>query len=705
MTSRNSFSKAGLICEILKRNIWAFVISFLGFFFSLTLPLAMEIQNLDRAEFSTPLRKQQMLADTIPRIIGTSNPFVKLVMIALAVVCAVVIFSYLHSRQRTDFYHSLPVRRGTIFACHYLAGVILVLPAYFIMLAISVVMALASGGAAALVGAHLGITVLTHLVFFFAVYALASVCTILCGNTIVSLLLFGWSAFSFSAAPLLWDGIKSVFYRTYGGTSELVQILVARLSPILQYLTIMPGNRDSSTAWITNWSGNNNNLTAALVQYAIIAILLTVLAYFLFRYRKSEAAGTAIAFSGIKAPLKFWCCTIMALGAGIMLYQIGNSARIWLVVGFLLGGVLTHFLMEIIYGFDFRAIFTHWKSLLIYSIVFAGVIIGINADVTGYDKYLPDADSVAAVSIDYSGYDGQGGSAQYSRGNQEPDLSDRETVAVALQLAQKGIEARDTEQEEHYNRVVVTYAMTNGGQISRQYRIPYSEENDLLYDKIRFSKEFIEKRSPAFEFIPTGNDRMYIATSHDSNLGTVTTQNKEAVEAILEAVREDTLELSQQISSSDAPVIRLSLVSVGEAEEEYPGLGYITDSAMQHTVGVYANFTKTLAAIEKFTGAKPAKLTVSDASSAELKLYETDSEGLHRGKIETVTDPLDIAILLENAITGAEVDAADMGLKLEGYVLQESGFEVTVRLKNGEVIALYYPENKQPNEIFAKYLG
>ena len=54
----------------------------------------------------------------------------------------------------------------------------------------------------------------SNVIFFFLLYAMAAVTTILCGNTVITLLL-GLCASRPTLVTALWQGLKSPFFQTY----------------------------------------------------------------------------------------------------------------------------------------------------------------------------------------------------------------------------------------------------------------------------------------------------------------------------------------------------------------------------------------------------------------------------------------------------------------------------------------------------------
>lgn len=110
MMSRNSCSK-GLVRDCMKRNLWAIVLSTVGFFMAQLLPVIMTAQhslsahkqdlvNLSAADAAA---SWQGYVESVGEMLGGQNVFVKLAVIILAVTCGVSMFAYLHNRRKVDF--------------------------------------------------------------------------------------------------------------------------------------------------------------------------------------------------------------------------------------------------------------------------------------------------------------------------------------------------------------------------------------------------------------------------------------------------------------------------------------------------------------------------------------------------------------------------------------------------------------------------
>ena len=66
------------------------------------------------------------------------------------------------------------------------------------------------------------------------------------------------------------------------------------------------------------------------------------------------------------------------------------ESELWFWVGLVLGTVIFHCVVEIIYAFDFRAIFRKPLQLVIILAVLCAGLLTMQADVFGYDEWLPD---------------------------------------------------------------------------------------------------------------------------------------------------------------------------------------------------------------------------------------------------------------------------------------------------------------------------
>ena len=681
MTSKN-FSSKGLLGNSMRRNLWALVLSGVGFFLSLLLPALMTMQNaleqrvLDLKEIPqahVEINWQNAMNNAASMLSG-GNLFVKIVFIVLAVVCGVAMFAYLHSRQKVDFYHSLPISRTRLFANNFLTGVVCTFSTYLVMLAITVACAYAMGCGEAVRWDEIGGAVLCNLIVFLLIYALTVLTTVICGNTIITLLLLAWVFFSPMLVRVLQFCLFDKFYDTF--TANAGQLVGAiRLTPVVQYF-VLHGTHYIGEHVIGVLQPGESAL-GLLVGYLVAAAVVTALALFLFRIRKSERAGTALAFTPTKLPIKVYMCLVMGVAFGWVFGMIAGNFWFW--PGLVVGTVLFHWIVEIIYAFDFRAIFARPLHLLAILVVLVAGMLAMQFDVTGYDTWLPDRDDLTAVDISGSG---------------EPALTDPSNIDAVHRLMELGVQTMQEEDTDEDNSLSYTFVTVNcqmgSRTAARQYMLPETEEVNALLDQIEQSEEYKRAKWPLFNFDTTSTDperqpMITVNVETADGISSVELRQPGQITQVIETLREEALAGTQD----SRPVMDVELYYLdSEGDQEYCGTASVTE----------AN-TRTLALIEQLTGLTPVPMRAEDISSLQIGYQVSIGQDASEWRTVEVTDPADMQALLDNAftnyLTGANGYRYANG---ENYTV-----DIYVVMETGEQRNLQYLQSDWPAEIIDKY--
>lgn len=685
MTSK-SFSSKGLLGDSLRRNLWGFVLGGVGFFFSLLLPVLMTMQRAleNRAEQLQQFpelvdQNWQTALSTVSALLGGGNPFVKTTFVVMAIVCGIAMFAYLHARQKVDFYHSLPISRTQLFVNNYLTGVIFAVSTYAVMLVIALVCTFAMGFGAAVDWSAIGGAVLCHLIVFLLLYALTVLTTVVCGNTVITLLLLAWVLLSPMLVYVLYSGLCSKFYQSY--TVANMEIAL-RLVPLVQFFSL--NGLHYGSVEMRPISMEQNSALGLLLVYLAVAVAVTVLGWYLFRIRKSERTGVALAFTPAKLPIKVYMCLIMGTAFGLVFSMIAGDFWFW--VGLVLGTVLFHWIVEMIYAFDFHAIFAkpvHLAAILV--VLFAGMLC-MKFDVTGYDSWLPDRGSIQAVSI--------GGSA-------EEELTDPDNIDAVYQLAEMGTQVnRDALYEEGNYRGLTLRFRLNGRTAVRFFLLPDDEEVKTLCNQIYGSEEYKRASWPLFqvdlEQQNAENQYSLDIYTTESGYGVASTLNDWAgIRQVLTTLQKESLARTE----NGLPVLRLEIFRVDtDGIERWTGDAYVT-----------AEDQETLALIEALTGVKPMPLSADDVELVELQYSTQGANGdMVWGSVE-VTDRNDIAALLQNAVNrdamnlGGINDAATKGFLLDA---RSNGVAIVACVSDHGAEDWYwmaYAEGDWPEDVVEKY--
>lgn len=722
MTSKN-FSFKSLVRHNMTSRMWAIALSILGCMAGLLLPIFAIQQNYQvQLKFTTEPDYARTAADvlkdtqnSIAQVISFDSPFIKLVLIVLATLCGVAMFRYLHDRRQVDFYHALPISRGKLFAVNYISGVLLVLPFYLIVLVIGLIFVSAMGLGGQITGALLVQSILGNIAYFLLNYTVAVLCTVLTGNTIITVLLGIWAQLGIPVLMVMVQCYQAMFYETFSSTVPLMQTFVLYGSPMCNYLVTF---HDTHTMYVPLFDTALDVVggMAVLIYPVILTIVLGVLSYFLFVRRKSENTGMAVSFRRAKAPIKWFMSMFSGLGFGLIFTVIfsGTSGGMWF--GLVFGVVLCHMVVEIIYDFDFKALLHHWKQMIVLAILAVVVVAGIKNDVFGYDNYIPDVDDIASAAIESSYYN-----IDWNYNVQDiykDQLTDAESIEKIHQLAELSV-ANNGKPEEGDSTYAYTihYTLKNGDHVSRCYtEVPTNVVQDMMVNLVA-SEQYLKQYSTLQTLrIPATNEegmtRLEVRNSAapEGTLPQATLISRNEIQEVIDQLRAD------QIANAEAhlkefPVMQLTIENEwAERPEDNRGALYSAD------LMVYAADTDTLALIKRLTGVEPVKLSHENVNSIEITQYddqeyydymnqygEYGQDRFMEAHTVTVTDPATIDALLESAITGSMTSRSGFLAQTASY---ENNLAISAVIENhqgNEIWAtkesLFYPEGKMPTEL------
>lgn len=388
-------------------------------------------------------------------------------VIVLAVILAISGLSYLHSRTKTDFYHSLPVKRETVFAVIALNGFLIFAVPFLLSCLAETAIAGVTGFLTMTFVKNMVASILCYCLVFMMSYLTAALAMIMTGNMIVGIL--GFCVFA-GYVPVL---LKNIFPCLAGAFLDTyVSAVSAR--DIYDYFSPV-----SLANWVTaadsGWTLEGHIIP--LVVLLVETIVLLLLCQKLFKIRPSETAGKAMAFPKLNPVIRIMLVIPMALYAGVYCYSMSlKGYKIWLVIGVAIGVFLFHGLIECIYQFDIHGLLSYKKQMGICMAV-CFIVIGLfYTDAFGYDKYVPDADKTKAILVEPQIF------AEHTTaywGKERSGVSGQQMEDV-MELMQKNVESPETPDEEYQDYVTVTYMMKNGRKIKRKYTMSLEEENEIM---------------------------------------------------------------------------------------------------------------------------------------------------------------------------------------------------------------------------------
>ena len=321
-------------------------------------------------------------------------------------IMATAVFSYLMQTRSVGAMHALPQRRGTLFWTHFLTGWAMLAAGNLLVLAVTALAALL-GGLALTPALLTWFVVATLLDLIFLV--LGTLCAMVTGWLLAVPVLY--AAVNCLAVALTWLGqqlasLLLIGYATPDATPRLTVWLtpVYRLSQELGQIR-QKGCTTSYSANIDYPSGLTPEGWRAVLVYAAVALVLTVLSRLLYGRRKSELSGDAAAFSWMRPVFRLGVGLVGGLPLGMLLYVLvsvgrsGDFSLARLCVCMAVMGIVCYLAAAMLVGKTLRVLPKRLPGAAVTALVLVLLCVALRADVFGYTVRTPQAEDVARARV------------------------------------------------------------------------------------------------------------------------------------------------------------------------------------------------------------------------------------------------------------------------------------------------------------------
>lgn len=473
MTLKTSYFK--LMKEDRRRRIWTIVVfSILCFMMTAAFEMNLELYELNSASdgFTLFSRIEQL----------TSYGYLSVYLLFSgigALLYGFQGFGWLTKKEQVDFYHSQPMKRETRFGIIFLNGFFMFeIPMLLHMTVGAALIAMRDCLTSTVVGNML-MNILVFSVSFLLIYSLVILAVMFTGNLIVSFMASGVFFVYPSVVRVLIESYYSVYFETYTSRYETPLAILSKISPfecIVELAENMTGLRG-----VSFWQN--------LLLVIGIAAVFFVAAFLLYKRRPSESAGRALAFPVVGNVIRFLIVIPGALAFGMMFSAFsGLDSALWLYFGTVVGAVLTHGFMEVVFHFDIRAITSKKKQMVFATILSIAVVSLFRFDLLGYDTYLPEEKDVKKVSYyvdlgEYTDYylelDEEGvpvyvtqpeEAHQISRSEYQLSKTTTEEAGQILNLVQAYM-MDDKNDDDITKQLLVCYELQSGRKVYRRYYV------------------------------------------------------------------------------------------------------------------------------------------------------------------------------------------------------------------------------------------
>ena len=392
---------------------------------------------------------------------------VMIVFVIFGALAAMAVFSHLYSARSANLFGSLPIRREGLFLTHYLAGLsFLIVPNVVIFLLTLAVEA--AGGAVSWTELLFWLAVACGEGFFF--YTLAVFCAMFTGHILALPAFYAIvNGFVMGITGLVYIVLES-FYYGFAGFPDSVYQAMLWFTPVGKLYQAVDYGRyalEDTFSSAIQWERRLEGLDTVGI-YVIVALILAVCAFLLYRARRLESAGDVVAVSWMKPVFKYGValCAGLALGLGTMVILYGGE--IGLMIAIVVWGVVGYFAAEMLLQKSFK-VFGKWKGAVAVTAVFIALFLVVGLDLTGYEKRVPNPAGVESVTV--SGLDvmylGDDGDRWYNL-----EVTDPEQIRLVTLVHKAATEQGDADRLDGpgtSTSLYVTYHLKNGGTLSRQY--------------------------------------------------------------------------------------------------------------------------------------------------------------------------------------------------------------------------------------------
>lgn len=459
-------------------------------------------------------------------------------LVVISILLGVLLFRFVTNKKTVNVYYSLGIKRADLYTARLVAGIIMMLAATLIPLAVSLGINLHFFGSSAMLwrtflfyAVHNVICVLAGLTISAAVSS--------CVGTVVESLGFSAVLAAFPSVvtmcvnysvPAILNGAPGItYYDIYPSSSSYGDMHLdmtdsTMFGRIISHINLLMLNRssfiNSSSVEAMTKEAAKKWAAPSLTPYILWAVLIAaffVFGLFMFKRRKAEICG----FPGRSAVLNFVLCMIASFGAAsLIIYFIAYTSQIsrWIMIALVIvAAFLVFVILDVILHLSFKALKKDWKIGLVHVGLMAAFLLSLYTGFFGYSSRVPDVQSIESASISApnalmgsyklgnglrSGYNsnlyyfGEDGLKDYyyvgNRSNSlVEDFKDKDDINTVREIHKAMIKAGninemncdpdDYSKRATSQKVIIKYKLKNGRELVRVYNYVPLTDYPTLY--------------------------------------------------------------------------------------------------------------------------------------------------------------------------------------------------------------------------------
>lgn len=337
--------------------------------------------------------------------------FVGAITLIFTLVTSVNMFSYLHKKRSMDTFGAMPVTRRTMLSGRYLAGLTMIsVPVLIATIVQYIIIACMGGGNAflPLLRSFLFIIFTAAAAFSFTVFI--AICCGTTADTVISTIAIG------IALPICIFIISNFASSVIPGLTSLVSNVVAFATSPYLFLFGVISAQTSANNFVTEYNNKGiahikeilplftSDVLLEIGYLIIFSVVFFVLSLIFIKRRKAEAAQNGFAFKIPIYLIRFIITVAAGFTIAVFLWQMLNSKDssmfiLWFIIGSVIGCVLSHLVISVIYNRGFKRFARELISLGLSFVTVLAISAVITTGYFGSDVYVPNPEDVKSVTL------------------------------------------------------------------------------------------------------------------------------------------------------------------------------------------------------------------------------------------------------------------------------------------------------------------
>ncbi|NCB41075.1 MAG: hypothetical protein EOM59_00390 [Clostridia bacterium] len=479
----------------------------------------------------------------------------------LAIASAVATFKYLQTTGSVSVMHSMPFSRKTLYFSSYLSGLkIAYIPAFLnglvlLLLKTPVYKTLNISGASVDVDIFTFSGIFSWMLESFVIiaflYSIAVFAGIVTGTVVMHVLTAG--GFNFLLGALFMTFLAYFQIYAFGFTSSTyIDELALRLS---------------AYTYVFKHGGNFG--TKAYILYLLVAIMIAIATYFIYKRRALERATDSTTFKFMEYFIAVLISFFSSSLVGLIFYENDYGYGGYILggaLGFIVGQMIVKKTMKI---FNMESL----RAFIIFVGIMALILIGFRTDLLGYERNIPKLDNVKSVEME---------SYSLNFGQYPVTFEDSENIQSVINFHETIVAGKADYRNFFGNGLSISlkYVLTNGRQLERQYYLPYSVFAESLDFKQFIESEEADRRTEKLKALDLSSTQIDFGGNFN-NTEALTLYYSDDVyynnlkAGILESLALDTAEMTaEEILSNNIAFLRIEVMNREKVESEYTYTNY-----------------------------------------------------------------------------------------------------------------------------------